>query len=310
MKLEFGTVIFHKSNNKINISTHSIYWIPFIDIMKYFTLAIFELLTQRFIPIKYHDIKLFHIIIILIFCITIEILSSIIHWYCIQKKDRNENNKIYHYVDGLNLIHNIKNQNIYPGYIIYLLYDEISPVDGILIDTASDEHAKINLELLTGESNIHYISKPSNDLTLHDYIGSELYFEYVTPSNINLNINQSMESLLDCIHGEIILPQKKFLISKKNFVPSNSIVKSEGIYVWVVSCGKDKLNVVTKKYYKISFTDKFSDYLFIFLTLAVTLINTLDQEISNMMFILNCIQNWTLFKTIFHLCVKVFEACY
>lgn len=311
MVLEFGKPDYKKFSNKINRLQYSIYWIPFITTIKYFKnyenvyflfLAVFQLLTLGIFPKEWSPTGPFSTAIPLAICVIIEIITEIIRWYTIWKQDEKENHKIF---QSVNINHtdkfrgwtSIKNQDLYPGYIIYLSKNDICPIDGVLIGTITDDYAKINLALLTGESNIQHISKPNRNLLLDDYIGSELILH--SNSNGYIKVNKNTENISEC-----------------NFIPAGSIIKSDGIYIWIVACGKDKTNkvnkIIEKKYSRI---DKFvseyimqiSVFLLIILVIIISIVKTLYSTDPNILtFVLFCIQNWILFNSIIPFSVKIF----
>ncbi|XWV25945.1 magnesium-transporting ATPase [Tupanvirus soda lake] len=311
MNLEFGKIDFGKSNNKINRLQYGIYLVPILSVYKYFRnyeniyfliLSIFQLLTLGIFPKEWSPTGPFSTAIPLMFCVAIEIFTALYKWLSIWIKDNIENNKIFKYIDGSSLFHEIKNQDIYPGYILYVTKDEIVPVDGVLISTTSDDYGKINLALLTGESNMHYISKPLKNFTLDDCVGSKLFLNEVITR--------------ETVSGHITVAEQKINITKNNFIPAGAIVKSDGVYIWVTACGKDKLNKIAKQTNKPnSRIDKFvgeymmkiSVILLILLVLIVSLIKTfVSVNPSIVIFILYCLQNWILFNGIIPFSVKIF----
>ncbi|XWV24704.1 phospholipid-transporting P-type ATPase [Tupanvirus deep ocean] len=311
MDLEFGKINLQKSNNKINRLQYGIYLVPILTTYKYFknyeniyflVLSIFQLLTLGIFPREWSPTGPFSTAIPLMFCVAIEIFTAMYKWISIWIKDNIENKKIFKYVDESKLFIDIKNQDIYPGYILYLVKDEIVPVDGILISTLSDDYGKINLALLTGESNMHYISKPIRNFTLNDCIGSELHLEEVT----------SREN----VSGYIKTIKQKICITKNNFIPAGAIIKSDGVYIWVTACGKDKLNKMAKQSNKPnSRIDRFvgdymmktSVFLLVVLVFLISVIKTFaSTNPSVIVFILYCLQNWILFNGIIPFSVKIF----
>ena len=294
MNLKFGEIDYSRSNNKINRLEYNICWVPITTIYKYFRnydniyfllLSVFQLLTLGVFPKEWSPTGPFSTAIPLILCVALEIFTAMIKWITIWKKDNEENNKLFFRADKLQNIddvrdpqhkfHFIYNKNIYPGHILYLSKDDIVPVDGILVSAINDNYGKINLALLTGESNMHYISKPEKDLILGDNIK----------------------------------------ISKNNFIPAGAIIKSQALYLWVTACGKEKVNKLTKSISKKkSRIDKFvGDYmmkisvkLLVLLVLIISLQKTWNHdELRITTFILYCFQNWILFNGIIPFSVKI-----
>lgn len=317
--IRFGIPKYSKSNNKINRLDYGIYLVPFYTCIKYFKnyeniyfliLAMFQLATLGLFPKEWSPTGPFSTAIPLAICVVVEIITDLIKWCTTWKQDKNENNKIFNYVNGLDpymnfhKTHKIKNEKLHPGHIIFLKKNEITPVDGILIDTlvAEEKYGKINLSLLTGESNIHYVPKPNNNFSIKDYEESEL----IISKNDSDHLSYVIESKTDQI-----------ILTKSNFINAGSIIKSNGVYIWVVACGKDKQNKLTnissnKKYSRI---DQFiGEYMMrvsvtslILLVTVISLIKTLDSTDPNFLtFLLFCVQNWILFNGIIPFSVKIF----
>jgi len=245
----------------------------------------------------------FSTVIPLAICVSIEIITAVIKWNNIRSQDKSENNKIYNYVDKFKNVCQIKNKHLLPGHIIFLVKNDVVPIDGILIDTVSENYAKINLALLTGESNIHHIPKPNKNLSLDDYIGSVLVINYHSVSDTNFD-------------GWINLPNEQIKISQSNLIAAGSIIKSDSIYIWVSACGNDKINKKIKNARtKYSTIDKFvgqymmniSVCLLIFLIIMISLIKTYHSvNPSIVVFMLYCVQNWILFNGIIPFSIKIF----
>lgn len=299
--LKFCIPNYSRANNKINRLPYNIYWVPFMAVIKYFknyeniyflVLAVFQLLTFCIFPKEWSPTGPFSTAVPLTICIIFEIITAIFKWYIIWKQDKYENNKIFRYINRNKEFCDIKNEDIYPGIVLYLAKNDISPVDGILMDTVMDDYAKINLALLTGETNIHHISNPSKKFILDDYFEAEL---------IDQNIN---------------LKNEKIKISKSNMVVAGAINKSEGIYLWVTACGNDKKNkiskIVSKKNSRINqfisnYMMKISVPLLISMVIIMSAIKTMDTINPNLsVYLLFCVQNWILFNGIIPFSVKIF----
>jgi magnesium-transporting ATPase (P-type) len=312
MYLKYGVPEHTKSNNKIDRLPYNIIWVPFITIIKYFrsheniyflVLALFQLSTLGIFPREWSPTGPFSTAIPLAICIFVEIVTAIYKWYITWKQDKCENNKIFKFIDTHGIFYDIKNENIFPGYILYLVKNEISPVDGILIETITDNYTKINLALLTGESNIHHISKPGKNLNLNDYTGSQLI--------INENLDENDHTI-----GHIEFETTKISLTKSNIIVTGAINKSDGIYIWVTACGSDKKNKISKQNHKkYSRIDQFvgeymmrvSALVLIFLIIVMSIVKTINSpNINSFVFLLFCVQNWILFNGIIPFSIKIF----
>ena len=305
MALKFAQVDYSRSNNEINRLPYSIYWVPVMTVLNYFKnyeniyfllLSIFQLLTLGVIPSEWSPTGPFSTAIPLALCVIIEIITAVIKWYTTWSQDTAENNKTFQHIDRSKTIHQIHNRDLYPGHIIYLGKNDISSVDGILLDVVNDDYGKINLALLTGESNIHHISKPDKCLGLYDYIDSRLYPD----SNIDIQ-------------------SRRIAITKNNFIPAGAIIKSEGVYIWVTACGSDKVNKISfptgHTHTKYSRIDKFlgeymmriSVALLVSMVFVISSIKTIySGSINIYTFVLYCLQNWVLFNGVIPFSAKIF----
>lgn len=300
MNLDFGTIYNNRHSNKVNRLEYPVYLVPFITTIKYFKnyeniyfllLGIFQLLTLGILPKEWSPTGPFSTIIPLACCLGIEIMTAIAKWLDISTKDRTENTKEFTIINQ----HSesiIANQNIYPGHLLKLTKNEISPVDGILIYT-TDLYGKVNLALLTGESNIHYVSKPIKDIGVEDYGGCKL-----------------INSELEFTNGS------RAMITNRNMIHAGSIIKSPVVYIWTTACGKDKMSRLSKTVaVKTSRIDKFigeymmdiSVKILISLVIIISLVKTwVSGELCIYKFGLFCIQNWILFNGVIPFSVKIF----
>lgn len=302
MELIFGQVITDKSN-KINRLPYNISWIPIITITSYFSkyeniyfllLAIIQLLTWDLLPSTWSPTGPFSTAVPLFVFIFVEIIINIVKWVDIKKKDNEENSKQYQILIDEQL-HLVQNEELYVGNVIYLKKDEICPMDSILLKVEDDTYAKINMALLTGENNIHYISKPSNNLCLHHYQNAKLVYT-------NSNKYQAFS-------GKLTVNNENFTIDKNNYIATGSIIKSNAIFVWAIAHG----NKISKKtFHKSSRIDKFvGDYIIsinVYQLIAIILISSLAKTIylnDTSSFFIFCIQNWILFNGIIPFSVKI-----
>jgi phospholipid-translocating ATPase len=319
MILIFGKQNFGERSNKVKRLQYGIHWVPLVTTINYFknyeniyflVLAAFQLLTLSLLPKEWSPTGPFSTAIPLAICVLIEIATAMASWYTVWKQDRRENNMVFQSVlidpvSKSRTLYPVKNQDMFPGYIIYLSKNEICPADAILIEAVMDDYAKINLALLTGESNIKHISKPNSDLLLSDYTGSKLI--------INRNRKDAP------IDGSIILDERNDVVielSERNFIPAGSIIKSEGVYIWITRCGRDKASTVdkisSKKYSRIDkfvgeYMLKVSVFLLVALVTIISVIKTLaTTKQSIFTFVVLCIQNWILFNSVIPFSVKIF----
>lgn len=302
--IHFGIPNYSLTSNKINRLKYGVHLVPLITIIRYFSsyeniyflsLAIFQLLTLGVFPSTWSPTGPYSTAVPLALCVLMEIISDVVKWTNIWYHDKHENEKVFKCLDPDGNLSEISNKNLHPGHVIFLLRDEISPVDGTLVGTINDDYAKINMALLTGESNIRHITEIKKNYLLKDYTNHTL-------TNDNGNF------YLDGFHK----------LNKNNLVMAGSIIKSDGVYLWVTACGNDKSNNLSKN---ISLTNKQSTIdrfvgrymmcvnvpILVLLVLGISTIRTMncDDKIVISYFIY-CIQNWILFNGIIPFSVKIF----
>ena len=322
MELEFAKSDKNRINNRIRRTTTRFFTVPLYTVIKYFFgrnvdskiilkraniyflfLAIFQLLTLGPFPSEWSPTGPYSTTIPLILCILLEIVGAQIKWITNWYRDRRENNKKYIAYDGQRFIQK-RNADIYPGDVILLNRNEITPVDGILIDYISHEpYIKISLSLLTGESNINYVNKVEKHKSLASFLKTTLVINNYHPNNLHQ---------LDGYIGSA-------KVTGYNFIPGGSLIKSDNIIIWVTACGKEK-----KSYLKIneerdrnksriddfidSYMINFNAYLLLVLVLVMSSIKlwTTPNASFAPSFIVFCIQNWILFNGIIPFSVKIF----
>lgn len=308
MELIFGETDFRRQPNKVNRLPYHIAWIPLVTVATYFSkyeniyfllLAIVQLLTLGPFPSTWSPTGPFGTALPLLIFVLAEIVMAIAKWIDIKRKDQQENNKKYRVSIGGNLCW-MKNEELRPGHVLCLEKNDICPIDGILLDVENDSYAKISMALLTGESNIHHISKPTN-LCLCDYWDAKLV----------------MDNILDyqSVSGKIMVSKKVIPINKNNYIMAGSIMKSETVFIWTVACGSDRINKISKKNnYKSSRIDQFvgnymmsvSVYQLVAMILVSSLAKTVYLGADFITFLICCIQSWILFNGIIPFSVKIF----
>lgn len=302
-------------NNEVKRTKHSIFWIPFLTLYKYFFwnyeniyflfLSLFQLSTLYFLPKDWSPTGPYSTAIPLGVCIIAEIITHMISWYNDWITDYKENNREYECLDNQYKLIKKKNKDIYPGDIIHLEKEDICPVDGILIDTTNNEkYSKISLALLTGESNINYVIKPAKLFKLHDYKDYKIIISNYHQNNFNN------------IEGKITNGQQEYQLQGENFIIGGSIIKSDDVYLWVVGCGKNKKSYLKKKVKNDRNKNRIDtfvgNYMIIVnavLLLILILITTTIKLINNFSYrniIFYIIQNWILFNGIIPFSVKIF----
>lgn len=321
MELEFCKPNKTLNNNEIKRIKYNIIYVPVFTILSYFfwnyeniyflILALFQLSTLWFIPKEMSPTGPFSTAIPLLICVTIEIIMNIAIWYKDWRLESLENNTQYTCLDIKNkkiIFNKINNRDIYPGHVIRLEKEAICPVDGIVIDSSCDEkYSKTSLALLTGESNVHHITKPNKYFKINDYLDAKLLINNYYPNNFH-NLD-----------GKII--QKKnhheYKIQGENFIVAGSIIKSKDVFVWVTACGKDKKSyfqtqkvVRNKNRIDISVGKYMMNVNAVILLLLIT-ICTLTKfsymtKFSIYDLILIIVQNWILFNGIIPFSVKIF----
>ena len=161
-------------NNTVKRTVGELYWIPFITTFKYFfwnyeniyflIISIYQLLTLWILPKEWSPTGPYSTFIPLCICIVAEIIKNMYVWIRNWRVDSAENNRTY--VCLLNIdgqVTNKKSCQLLPGDVIKLCKDDVCPVDGILIDN-NEKYSKISLSMLTGESNLIYVSKPKKNI--------------------------------------------------------------------------------------------------------------------------------------------------
>ena len=280
----FGKPDYSKASNKVNRCTNNIFLIPFLTIYQYFgnyeniyflMLGCVQLLTINILPADWSPTGPYSTAIPLFLCLLVEIISSLVKWYQIRKQDWIANHKIIKCINPDLTSIDIFNRDIYPGHIIHLQKNEISPVDGVLLDADRDDHAGISMALLTGESNVHYVPKLSKEKCLKDY-----------PSTVLSSIDP------------------------KSIILADSIIKSNDVYLWVVSCKNhvSKIEINKKKNSRIDqFVGNYMINVSIYLLTGLVLLISLIKRVwygNN--FLVYCIQNWILFNGIIPFSIKIF----
>lgn len=323
MDNKFGVPNKLYNSNRISRLKYGIASVPIVTIYQYFRnrenfyfllLAIFQLLTLGPLPREYSPTGAYSTAIPLALCIFIEIIIAITTWIRTYIHDNNENHKSFSCYDINKKIKNKNlseivfekkfNKDIYPGHIIYLEKDDICPVDGIFLSgTNNDEYAKVNMALLTGESNITYVAKASKNFGLNEYIGSKIVIDEYYPNQL-LKLN-----------GKIITSNEEITITGKNLIVAGSIIRSLGVYIWTIACGKAKKNKVhINKYKKYSRIDQFvgkymintSAYLLLSMVLGISLFKMYWFGYFNpLVFLIYLLQNWILFNGIIPFSVKI-----
>lgn len=317
MYLKFGVPDFSSRNNKVNRLDYCIWQVPWITIYQYFSnyeniyfliLSIFQLLTLFLLPREWSPTGPFSTVIPLLLCLLLEIINNIINWIYIWKNDWIENNKEFFVISHKNkhfYLKKIKNQDIYPGNILYLVKHDIIPVNGIILDS-NENNIKINLSLLTGESNINYLYKLDKTRRIQNYIDAHLHIDEFY-NNIHIKWESCNENL--CLH-----------VRNNNYIHAGSILESDYVYVWTISCNSDNTKKNIKKRH--SRIDKFvgnymmnvNVYILIFLITIISLLKIIinvhmQVKMSSYeyawLFFIYCIQNWILFNGIIPFSIKI-----
>jgi magnesium-transporting ATPase (P-type) len=319
MEFEFditvGTSNLQYESNQIIRAKNKLLIVPFITIKKYFLsyeniyfliIALFQLSTLCILPKEWSPTGPYSTAIPLLLCVLLEIITDLSKWYQNWKLDYNENNKTFKCLDSRGKLYDKKNKDIYPGDIVYLQKEDISPIDGLLLDTSNNEkYSKTNLALLTGESNTCFVTKLQQYYKLDDYKDCIITIENYYQNNFHH------------ISGTLQKDSEKFNIKGENFIVGGSIIKSEDMYILVVRCGKNKKgylekNILEHKYSRVdkfigSYMIKVSTILlfgmiFVSAFFKMFLISTFSPDI----FFFIIIQNWILFNGIIPFSVKIF----
>lgn len=305
-------------SNEVKRIKHNILTVSLLTLWNYFwkyenfyflVLSIFQLLTINILPSEWSPTGPYSTALPLLICVIAEMLINIIKWindYYLEKKENNTIYKCIYYVDKQFMQINKINKHLFPGDVIHLKKNDIVPIDGIFIDSDTNEqYSKISLSLLTGEPFINFINKAHNYFKLHDFIGSKLI------------INNYFNNDLHNIEANVIMPDNTSLnITGKNFIPAGSIVKSNDVYIWVIACGTSKKNYIKKnlmEHRKKNRIDIFVGNYMIningLILLFLVILSTAVKLFTNGLFISNIpfyiIQSWILLNGIIPFSVKI-----
>lgn len=314
MDIYFNEPNNYYQNNKIKRLNHELYWVPFYSLKKYFfwnyenlyffLLSLFQLSTLHFLPKEWSPTGPYSTAIPLLICIILEIITDIYVWLKKYYLDYKDNNKKFTILDDNLIKKSIQNKNIYPGHVIVLNKDDVSPIDGILIN-CKENYCKISLALLTGESQFHFINKITDNIQIPTYKKSLLKIENYFPNELTK------------LQANLILDDgSNIQVNGLNFVANNSIIKSDEIYLLVTRCGKEKKSF-TKQHTNVkiprlnkhisSYMMNFNVYILIFLifiTSSIKLYYLNTFSVAKLLFF--SVQNWILFNGIIPFSIKIF----
>ncbi len=317
--LEFNVPNKSLQSNRVSRNRYNILFLPFIVIYKYFLwnyenlyfllLTTFQLMTLGPFPKEWSPTGPYSTAVPLLFCVILELVSATYVWVKNYMSDYKDNSRL---IDSVNNS-SIMNKNIYPGDVIKLYKEEICPVDGILIDLSEkkERYAKINLALLTGESNIHYVEKPDYKLSINNFINNTTN---TSPPLVEIDSSKKFSAKIH-MNGK---PAVTLNINDSNMIPNNAIIKSPYVYIWVVACGDQKKNICSQKQeaskkksrldthitsYMLSNSSKMLISLILFMT---TIKFIFSGNMSPANFVLLCLQNWICFNGIIPFSVKIF----
>lgn len=290
---------------KVIPTTISSYFFWNYENIYFLILALFQLATLKFIPKEWSPTGPYSTFIPLLLCILIELIGNLVKYYKDLNLDYTENNKEYHCLNpSTGKTNLIKNQDIYPGCVIYLQKEDICPIDGILVDTSNNEKfSKISLALLTGESNLHYVVKPYKYFKNKDYIDA------------NLQINDYCSTDFHNIKATMTINNKEYKVQGDSFIVAGSIIKSDDVYIWVTACGSNKKSYSKNKLRpKINTVDQFIGRYMMSINARLLLCLILFMVFIKMIlvtgfslynFVFFGIQNWILFNGFIPFSIKI-----
>lgn len=320
MNIHFNIPNTNYCTNLTKTNDDSILLIPFRTIKKYFfwnyenlyflILSIFQLMTSSYINILPHEWSPtgpFSTAIPLVLCIFLEIINNSYSWCLSYYQDMISNHRQIRCLRDSQNEYDKENGSLCVGQVIHLTKNEIVPADCLLLGCKNDRYGKISLSPLNGESALHYIEPINKTFSYDDYVKTNICVKEYYPNNFyNISCELQNGSKIRDINGS-------------SFVVSNSIVKSDDLYLWVIRCGKDK-----KSYYAINNnTDKTSrldkhvsnymisinTYLLFVLVFIVSIVKLLFLPSHNNIFyniIFFGIQNWILFNGAIPFSIKIF----
>lgn len=291
----------NRISNKIRTLKYDLLTTILLCVFKYFSnleniyfliLSMFQLSTLFVLPKHWSPTGPYSTFIPLLICIIAEVVSETYSWLKFKSSDRKQNNILFDIVDG-----KIKNESLYPGYVIKLYKNDICPVDGILLDVNNNhKYAKTSMALLTGETNVCYVLKASHH-NINFY------------KNFELLINEYYPTKFKELDALIRNNTNNIKVNGNNFITAGSIILSDEVHIWITACGKEKKSYLVKqelsnKYSRIdSFVGKYMMNVNLYILLALIFVLSISQDIS--MFPIYCIQNWILFNGIMPFSVKL-----
>lgn len=314
------------SNNTIKRTDGSFFLIPIRTMVNYFfwnyeniyflIISIFQLLTISILPREWSPTGPFSTAVPLGICVLVEIIKNMYIWFQQWKLDSQENNKEYTVINNKFISIKKKSSQLYAGDIICLNKEDICPIDGILIDFAtqtvkkSGHYVKISQAMLTGESNIIHISKPATDLTYNNLL------------NASLEIKEYYQNNFNNIDASIVLSDSRIIpVTGHNFIVAGAIIKTDNVYILTVRCGSQKKSYVKYKntdnseLRKTSRIDEFVGQYMInvnarilfFLVMILSFLRlSISQNYTIKYFFFFVVQNWILFNGIIPFSVKIF----
>ena len=215
-----------RKNNKIQRNRYSLPFTLIYELIKYFSskenqyflcLSCVQLATWTKLNLLPSDLSPtgpFSTLIPLLLCLTLELCIKTVSWIQIAIQDLKHNSKIYQ----LTNLHIIKSSNLYPGHVIELKEGDISPVDGILINSDTS-YAKVSDKLITGEAYPKYVQCVKLDQTKLNTAIQNSNQMWTLNSNVTTTAN--------------------------NMIYSGTQILSTKVQLWVVNCGSDRKHLPT-----------------------------------------------------------------
>ena len=218
MHIKYGKGNEKFGKNIVNLNTHSIFQIPLITTIQYFSnlennffllLSVVQLLTLGPLPSDLSPTGPYSTFIPLMLCLMLEIIKNVNTWYNNWYKSSQTNNKMRTFLYEKDSIHIKKNKYIHPGNVILLFRGDVCPVDGIVVKYKDIKEFKTSFALLYGETKTNY-TFPFISKTLYN----KLYMDDNDVYHLNMN----------CISEKV---------DKSSIIRAGTVIGSETIKIWV-----------------------------------------------------------------------------